>query len=263
MPPTHIEANLGNIIDIVPDLCEDLLQTVDQPLKVQKDATANNREYLICDYNRDGDSYRSPWSNKYDPPLPDGCLPSDRLREMEVIANGAFDAYRDLYYGSTDGSIGVSSVYFWDLDEGFAMCALIKKSSDPASARNEYSSWDSIHVVEVVENAAAKSAKYKLTTTVMLALTNKSDVLGSATLCGNLTKRAEQDCGFTDNASHITNIGRMIENMESKLREELYEIYFSKTREVVDSVRSLKGMEAANRAHSLQAAIMAERGSKA
>jgi len=215
---------------------------------------------LICDYNRDGDSYRSPWSNKYDPPFPDGCLPSDRIRELEVIANNAFDAYRELYYGSTDGSIGVSSVYFWDLDDNqFAMCALIKKSSDPASVTKEYSAWDSIHVVEVVEDAAAKTAKYKLTTTVMLSLTNKSDVLGCATLCGNLTKRADKEHGFTDDASHITNIGRMIEEMESKLREELYEIYFSKTREVVDSIRSVKGMAAADQSRSLQAAIMAER----
>ena len=44
--------------------------------------------------------------------------------------------------------------------------------------------------------------------------------------------QADKEHGFTDDASHITNIGRMIEEMESKLREELYEIYFSKTREV-------------------------------
>jgi capping protein beta len=29
--------------------------------------TAINREFLKCEYNRDGDSYRSPWSNKYFP----------------------------------------------------------------------------------------------------------------------------------------------------------------------------------------------------
>ena len=58
-----------------------------------------------------------------------------RIRELEVIANNAFDAYRELYYGSTDGSIGVSSVYFWDLDDNqFAMCALIKKSMCLSSA---------------------------------------------------------------------------------------------------------------------------------
>lgn len=42
---------------------------------------------------------RSPWSNKYDPPLEDGAMPSARLRKLEVEANNAFDQYRDLYVG--------------------------------------------------------------------------------------------------------------------------------------------------------------------
>jgi hypothetical protein len=50
----------------------------------------------------------------------------DRLREIEVMANSAFDAFRDMYYMG-----GYSSVYFWDLDDGFASCWLIKKASDP------------------------------------------------------------------------------------------------------------------------------------
>ena len=37
LPPHHVERNLSNLIDIVPDLCEDLLSSVDQPLKIQKD----------------------------------------------------------------------------------------------------------------------------------------------------------------------------------------------------------------------------------
>jgi capping protein beta len=39
---------------------------------------------------------RSPWSNKYDPPLSDGACPSTKLRQMEIQANEAFDVYRDL-----------------------------------------------------------------------------------------------------------------------------------------------------------------------
>ncbi|KAF5924704.1 hypothetical protein HPG69_004576, partial [Diceros bicornis minor] len=79
----------------VPSLCEDLLSSVDQPLKIARDKVVG-KDYLLCDYNRDGDSYRSPWSNKYDPPLEDGAMPSARLRKLEVEANNAFDQYRDL-----------------------------------------------------------------------------------------------------------------------------------------------------------------------
>lgn len=42
----------------VPGLCEDLLSSVDQPLKITQDK-AVGKDYLLCDYNRDGDSYRS------------------------------------------------------------------------------------------------------------------------------------------------------------------------------------------------------------
>ena len=58
---------------------------------------------------------RSPWSNAYDPPLEDGAMPSERLRKLEVDANTAFDQYREMYFEG-----GVSSVYLWDLDHGFA-----------------------------------------------------------------------------------------------------------------------------------------------
>lgn len=41
--------------------------------------------------------FRSPWSNKYDPPTDDGIVPSDGLRKVEVQANEAFDTYREMY----------------------------------------------------------------------------------------------------------------------------------------------------------------------
>ncbi|OWA52674.1 putative F-actin-capping protein subunit beta [Hypsibius exemplaris] len=81
----------------VPNLCEELLSSVDQPLKIAHDKLSG-KHYLLCDYNRDGDSYRSPWSNKYDPPLEDGTIPSEKLRRLEQEANAAFDQYRDMYF---------------------------------------------------------------------------------------------------------------------------------------------------------------------
>lgn len=99
---------------------------MDQPLSIRR-CRQTGRDYLLCDYNRDGDSYRSPWSNEFDPPLEGGpgsaaSLPSEKVRRMEVRANEAFDLYRDLYYEG-----GVSSVYFWNLDDGFAGVVLLKK----------------------------------------------------------------------------------------------------------------------------------------
>ena len=59
--------------------------------------------------------FRSPWSNQYEPALDDGAMPSERLRKLEIDANTAFDQYREMYFEG-----GVSSVYLWDLDHGFA-----------------------------------------------------------------------------------------------------------------------------------------------
>lgn len=81
------------------------------------------REFA-CVYNVQCAS-RSPWSNTYDPPLEDGSMPSERLRKLEIDANHAFDQYRELYFEG-----GVSSVYLWDLDHGFAAVILIKKAGD-------------------------------------------------------------------------------------------------------------------------------------
>lgn len=91
------------------------------------------REYLQCEYNKDGDSYRSPWSNKYFPPIeveddPDyqAIYPSPDLLEMEGKANELFYRYCKLYYDSDFHT----SVYFFDTDtaSGFGSCWLIKKS---------------------------------------------------------------------------------------------------------------------------------------
>jgi len=57
MPPSNVENSLAGLIELAPGLTDELLSRVDQPLKVKKDAKAK-RDFILCDYNRDGDSYR-------------------------------------------------------------------------------------------------------------------------------------------------------------------------------------------------------------
>ena len=57
LPPTRIEENLNALLGMCPEYADDLLGSVDQPLKLLTDKSTG-REYLACDYNRDGDSYR-------------------------------------------------------------------------------------------------------------------------------------------------------------------------------------------------------------
>ena len=180
-PPLCAHASPIASADLVPGLCEDLLSSIDQPLKIKRDADAG-REYLLCDYNRDGDSYRSPWSNAYDPPLDDGQVPSASLRQLEVQANAAFDTYRKMYFEG-----GISSVYLWDLEgESFAGVVLIKKLGDGGNRIK--GCWDSVHVFEV-NVQSADSAHYRLTSTVMLWLQTNKEGSGVMQLGGSMTRQ--------------------------------------------------------------------------
>ena len=57
LPPTRTEENVDALVRICPDYADDLLGSVDQPLQLKTDV-ATGRDYLACDYNRDGESYR-------------------------------------------------------------------------------------------------------------------------------------------------------------------------------------------------------------
>jgi len=245
---------LDSLIDLVPSLTEDLLSSVDQPLTIAR-CRKTGRDYLLCDYNRDGDSYRSPWSGEFETPAGgtgpggvddqgnnegagEGAVPSERVRKMEIRANEAFDVYRELYYEG-----GVSSVYFWNLDDGFAGVVLLKKVAT-SSSKSE-GTWDSIHVFEAVDRA--RTAHYKLTSTVILHLSTGNDNLGEMDLSGNMTRQIESDLPVDDDTSHIANIGKLVEDMELKMRNLLQEVYFGKAKDVVGDLRSIAPLTEANR----------------
>jgi len=251
LPPNKIEQNLNGLLNLIPDQTDELLQRVDQPLKEATDPETG-RIYLLCDYNRDGDSYRSPWSNKYDPAIEDGFLPTEKLRSMEIEFNELFDAYRELYFEG-----GSSSVYLWDLENGFAGCFLVKKNVE----NDRYvksGSWDSIHVVEATESDNKTRATYKLTTTVMLNMNvDKADV-GETNWCGTVTRQSELNAALNETKTHIFNIGRMIEDLETDMRTNLNELYIMKTREIVNSIRTSKTGPTQDARHiaNLNAAVM-------
>ncbi|KAI1106678.1 F-actin capping protein, beta subunit [Jackrogersella minutella] len=231
--PKHTSSHLNSLINLAPDLTEDLLSSVDQPLSIRR-CQQTGRDYLLCDYNRDGDSYRSPWSNEFDPPIEGGAasatMPSEKVRRMEVRANEAFDVYRDLYYEG-----GVSSVYFWNLDDGFAGVVLLKKEAKPGNA-NE-GTWDSIHVFEAIDRA--RFTQYNLTSTVILSLSTNSNSLGDMDLSGNMTRQIEIELPAESDEQQIANIGKLVEDMELKMRNLLQEVYFGKAKDVVGDLRSV------------------------
>lgn len=272
LPPKSQASNLAAILDLAPHLTEELLSAVDQPLASAM-CSRTGRAFLVCDYNRDGDCYRSPWSNEYYPPATstdDPVLPSPSLRKLEIAANDAFDTYRDLYFEG-----GLSSVYFWDLDSpnSFAAVVLIKKVNEETQA-----GWDSIHVFEVSTppSKSARSAHYKLTSTVMLYMNGNQSGGGlDMNLSGSLTRQSEQDCPLDDHhhhpssssaaahsPAHIANMGRLIEDMESKLRSAIQEIYFGKTKDIVNDLRSVQSLADVKKQGLVQAELAGKLGKR-
>jgi capping protein beta len=59
---------------------------------------------------------------------------------------------------------------------------------------------------------------YKLTSTVILHLANENQALGEMDLSGNMTRQVEADLPVESDASHIANVGRLVEDMELKMR---------------------------------------------
>lgn len=231
MPPSTTETSLSGLINLVPELTDELLQRIDQPLQLETDKT-NGKKFVLCDYNRDGDSYRSPWSNKYFPPIKDGFEPSPDLRQLELEFNLVFDSYRKLYFEG-----GHSSVYLWDMEgNNFAGCFLIRKDVDKLRGLNS-GSWNSIHVVEANE-IRSNEYEYKLTTTVIVSMEVKSQEVGVVDLSGNMTKQATKKVKLSADRTHIMNIGQMVEDMELLIRNSIEGVYIQKTKTILTDIRN-------------------------
>lgn len=236
LPPQRIDKSLGDLLDLLPDRAEDLLYRVDQPLRTLQDSE-DGRFFLLCDYNRDGDSYRSPWSNKFYPEQVEGNFPHDRIRQLEIEANQAFDQYREMYFEG-----GISSVYLWEHEHTnqLAGAILIKNYCD--ESKKIKGCWDSIHVFETTEKDGSRVVHYKLISTVMLWLETNKLNSGMMNLGGSLTRETESDAQVVDMSSHIANVGKLVEDMENKIRNLLNEIYFGKTNSILNGLRSISSL---------------------
>lgn len=117
LSPNDIKKNVAGLAALIQneDLRYEVIQKIDQPLGMKTFCksdnnfpfiesefdTVANQYYLKCEYNRDGDSYRSPWSNKYFPPRSDDAVyPSNEILGMEQKANDVFQRYAQLYFDS-------------------------------------------------------------------------------------------------------------------------------------------------------------------
>ena len=149
MPIMDIDKNIDAISSVIydnDDLLNEFLQKVDNRTKVCTDDPKG--EFIMCEQNRDSDSYRSPLSNQYFPATEDGKLPSEPLRKLEELLNKMFKIYVRLYYSTST----ICSVYCWELGEtladGYGVAVLIKNSLTDQKKINT-GSWDSSNLITV------------------------------------------------------------------------------------------------------------------
>lgn len=118
--------------------------------------------------------------------------------------------------------------------------------------------WDSIHVFEASERG--RTTNYRMTSTVMLSLAaaagSTGSALGEMDLSGNMTRQIEQELPVETDESHIANIGRLVEDMELKMRNLLQEVYFGKAKDVVGDLRSVGSLSEGQRDRDAQREII-------
>ena len=244
LPISNIDKNIDAISAAIyenDDLLNEFLQKIDNRTEISNDDSEG--PFIKCEQNRDGDSYRSPISNKYFPQPEDGegKFPSPDLRKLEEKLNKQFKIYTRSYYGSN----ALSSCYTWDFSEnikdGFGVAVLIKNNINQENNINE-AIWNSSNLVTVSfeENNGKITANYKLITNVSLIMSFDNKICGKVSLSGmvarasNLSKTVKD---YVNDDSHIQNIGVLIEDLESSIRSTLDVIYISKSKEIIDTAR--------------------------
>ena len=233
VPPKKIETRLFDAISLAPDEEDTLLSTVDIPLKIKTDEVTS-AEYVACEFNRDLDSHRSPFSNQYFPPIEDGQRIPERLRDIEIKANTAFGAYRNLYFKG-----GISSVYLWEIDENiFGMGIFIKNQIDTLLQNDQKikGSIDCSDTVEITENG--NSAKYTLTSSVLMHVELDLGFSKPIEISGNVSESKEKTISFKNDDDHIVNVGKMVEENSAHFRDLIEELYVSKIKYLIDLLRN-------------------------
>lgn len=238
LPPSKIPQNVAALSQIITDedQQDEMIQRIDQPLETIEDSI-KGFQFLKWEYNRDGDYWRSPFSNEYFPQpneedMSEAFFPSDDLKEMEEKANKQLKEYAHLYFANP-----IANAYFFETtDTGFGACYLIKNVLSHEKSVQE-GEWHSIHSFTVDENITGKHT-YTLVSTVFLRLELEGNTYGSLNIYGTNTKKTESIYPKTDNwDEHLVRFGKMLEANEGNLRNELDSVYVGKSKQIINTGR--------------------------
>ncbi|VDO04487.1 unnamed protein product [Rodentolepis nana] len=198
------------------------------PLDVSQDSTG--RKYICCDANRYMGSTRSPWNNAFLPHISDAPLPKEQHRYLEERLNYALVHYASSYYNHQP----ITSVYCLSRDVGVIVCCLIKSPHIEIA-----------YLIDVNEKFIS-SINYSLSVVYSIKLTEQEFVdKDMGNLCFSLYfrhRRSKEIKVSSTNLteSHIRNIGRLIEKVDSDVFGKLRAVYPIQTRLILQELRTDK-----------------------
>jgi capping protein beta len=232
--PKNVEDRVFETIKLNRDVMDDVLAQVDTPLKVGTDSSGN--QYILCDYNRDGDSYRSPFTNAFLPAIPKPQQLPDALREIEVMGNRGFASYLRQYFDS-----GVLSVYCWECDEdSFGVGVFIKKDiTGPAGGPEQLTG--TISCADVCEvkliNRKQRIYNYGLVSSAIVSITWKCRLGTPVTLAGSVIDGTMAEGGARGALDHLVTLGGIIEASCDRFVGKIRGIYVSRMREILSYMK--------------------------
>jgi capping protein beta len=215
--------------------------------------------FIESEYNKDENSYRSPWSNTYFPQKDSNKLLTKELRALEEKINMLIKLYLKIYY-SPDA---ISSAYISFTDEsissGFNCCVIISSKINNSQNLDPISFLESTNIINVKfmkerskgQNKELIKAIYKINTIFLYKIKIKnSEIEFNGTECCDCNKTTYIKDYF-ETKSHLEQIGKSIEENEGKLRLKLDKIYLEKNYFICNEIRT-KDIENKNRVINLK-----------
>jgi capping protein beta len=194
LSPKNSEANFSVISELVYEDDENLAiftQKAEVPTIICRDDPKGT--FLCCEFNRDGDSYRSPISNKYFPTPEEEnemkYLP-ENLRNLEIKFNKVFQSYIRAYYSPE----AICSVYLDIVDEnlenGFLVNVRIKNPIIDKTKDLDTGCWDSNNIIEVkyIKDNPNINIEFRISTSVYLIINTNNEQTGNLYASGYTIK---------------------------------------------------------------------------
>lgn len=221
----------------------------------------DEKPFLLCSYNQVTSNYHNNNTNNtneyYSPhtqrvfawdethkkgsiaaprPMPD----DERDREIRIFeqaTNEVWHVYTQLYYGWE----GVGSAFFKRSSKAeFCMEGIlgVHKSSEDDDADDARSGWDSVHVVQVEQPKSDGTCQYRVQSAVLLTLHPYGGTVVSSSLHKETIKLLKTQ-GLSLSASHLENLGKIIEEVEIGFRSRLERIDIPHSLDIIDSMYQL------------------------